>query len=260
MDGPFDHGITIGLSALLLCAAPPLSAAQEPSDRAEAEIRQAVVAYVEAFNKHDAKALASLWSPEAVYTIRTSGDQVVGRVAMEQEFAAIFSENENIRLEATTSSVQFVSPNIAVEHGTARILRSEAVPEQTTYTAVYMKRDGQWLLDRVREEEIPIHKSHYPQLKDLEWMVGRWVDGEGEDRIETTCQWTRNKNFMTRSFTLSLKDRIEMAGMQIVGWDPAAKQIRSWVFDSEGGFAEGVWRHEGDRWFVQQSGVLPDGA
>ena len=32
-----------------------------------------------------------------------------------------------------------------------------------------------------------------------------------------------------------------MTVTQRIGWDPAAKQIRSWEFDSEGGFGEGTW-------------------
>ena len=47
--------------------------------------------------------------------------------------------------------------------------------------------------------------------------------------------------------------------MQIIGWDAAAKQIRSWTFDSDGGFSEGQWTHKDDRWFVQKKGVLDDG-
>jgi hypothetical protein len=50
-----------------------------------------------------------------------------------------------------------------------------------------------------------------------------------------------------------------MAGMQIIGWDPAAKQIRSWTFDSDGGFAAATWTHKGNRWFVHKTGTLADG-
>ena len=91
-------------------------------------------------------------------------------------------------------------------------------------------------------------------------MIGTWVDQDEENRIETTCQWTKNQNFMTRWFTVSVRDRIDMAGVQIVGWDPAAKQIRSWVFDSDGGFGEGVWTKKDTRWYVQATGTLPDGS
>jgi hypothetical protein len=44
-----------------------------------------------------------------------------------------------------------------------------------------------------------------------------------------------------------------------IGWDPANETIRSWVFDSLGGFGEGSWRRDGNRWTVESTGVLPDG-
>jgi hypothetical protein len=50
-----------------------------------------------------------------------------------------------------------------------------------------------------------------------------------------------------------------MSGIQFIGWDPADKQIRSWVFDSDGGFGQGTWTNKGNRWYVQQTGVLADG-
>lgn len=51
----------------------------------KAAIRKAVEAYVAAFNRADAKALTALWSPEAVYTNPLSGEQVVGREAIERQ-------------------------------------------------------------------------------------------------------------------------------------------------------------------------------
>jgi hypothetical protein len=41
--------------------------------------------------------------------------------------------------------------------------------------------------------------------------------------------------------------------------DPHNEMVRSWVFDSEGGFGEGHWEKDGTRWAVESSGVLPDG-
>jgi hypothetical protein len=35
--------------------------------------------------------------------------------------------------------------------------------------------------------------------------------------------------------------------------------MRSWVFDSHGGFGEGNWQRDGNRWVVACAGVLPDG-
>ena len=92
-------------------------------------------------------------------------------------------------------------------------------------------------------------------------MIGSWVDKDDEDgaTIQTDCNWTKNKNFMTRAFAVIVRDKVDMSGMQIIGWDPAAKQIRSWVFDSDGGFYEGKWRRKDNRWIIQQTGTLPDG-
>lgn len=230
----------------------------------EAAIRKAVEAYVASFNSGDAKTLAAMWTPEAVYTNPLSGEQVVGREAIERQFAGIFAESKDAKLEAVTHSVQFVSPGVAVERGTATIIRAdqapeESAPEESEYTAIYVKRDGQWLLDRVTEEQVLEMPSHYQQLKDLEWLIGRWTDQDDQATVVTECNWTRNNNFLVRSFTVQIRDRIDMAGLQIIGWDPAAKQIRSWVFDSDGGFGQGTWKKKDNRWYVQQRGVLADG-
>ena len=235
-------------------AADPVSQADE-----EAAIREAVEAYVLAFNKGDAKAVAAMWSPEAVCINPLSDEQVVGREAIEKQMLETFAETKGIKLEATTNSIQFISPGVAVEHGTAKLTVADQTLENSEYTAVYVKRDRQWLLDRMTEEEIVVPPSQYEQLKGLEWMVGRWVDQDDKASVVSECKWARNNNFLVRNFEVQVRDRIDMSGMQIIGWDPVAKQIRSWVFDSDGGFGQGTWTKKENRWYVQQSGVLHDG-
>ena len=105
----------------------------------------------------------------------------------------------------------------------------------------------------------PPPPSHYEQLKELDWMVGSWIDQDENATIQTDCEWTKNKNFLTRSFAVLVGDQVSMSGMQIIGWDPANKQIRSWVFDSDGAFSEGKWKRKDNRWLIQQVGTLPDG-
>jgi len=252
--------IVLCVAILLSLRSAPLCGQEAVEPNAdEAAIRKGVEAYVAAFNKADAKALADFWSPEAVYLNRLTGEEVVGRVAIAEQFTALFKEQPGLKLEATTESIQFLSPNVAVEHGTAKFLSPKAVPEEVQYTAVYVKQGGRWLLDRVTDGTESAATSHYEQLKVLEWMIGSWVDEDENARIETECNWTKNRNFLTRSFAISVAGRLEMSGMQIVGWDPAAKTIRSWTFDSDGGFAEATWTHKKDRWFIHNHGVLADG-
>jgi uncharacterized protein (TIGR02246 family) len=240
----------------------PLAVAfgDEPNRQGEEEaIRKAVASYVEAFNRADADALAALWSPEAVYTNPISGIQVVGRTAIQAQFAGIFAESPGAKLEASTQSVQFISPAVAVEQGSAKLTEADQAPLESNYTAIYVKQNGQWLLDRVTEEDVVEVPSPYEHLKDLDWLVGRWMDQDDQATVVTECHWARNNSFLVRSFTVNVSDRIDMAGIQVVGWDPAAKQIRSWVFDSDGGFGQGTWTQKGNQWFVQQNGVLANG-
>ncbi len=227
----------------------------------EAAVRASGKAFLEAYNAGDAAALAALWSPQAVYMDPATGEATVGRDAIEEQFAAAFADKSGARLTVDVDSIEFVSPNVAIQRGAAHVLRAGDEPTDSNFTAVLVQRDGKWLLDRVSETEAAeLPQSHYEHLKDLEWMIGSWVDnGDPGITIHTDCAWTKSKNFMTRSFAVAVGDEVDMAGMQVVGWDPAAKQIRSWVFDSDGGFGEGRWTRKGKQWFIQATGTLPDG-
>lgn len=225
----------------------------------EAAVRETGTAYVTAFNGRDADALAGMWSPEAVYTNRITGEEVVGRPAIAEQFKALFEAAPELKLAVDVESIRFLSPGVAVENGTARFVPAQGEPEEVRYGAVYVKRDGKWLLDRVNDEAPEAVTSHYEQLQALEWLVGRWVDQDEHVRIETQCTWAKNQNFLIRSFTVAAGNQISMSGMQVIGWDAGDKKIRSWTFDSDGGTAEAVWSKQGNDWYVHNHGVLADG-
>lgn len=249
-------GILVACAAIV-CVCKTTFSADQVADQAAVE--KAIQSYTNAFNAGDAKSLAAHWSPDAIYINPLTSNQVEGRVAIAKEFELTLSQMKGMKLVVNVESIRFISPGVAVENGIAKMVSADGEAEESIYTAIHVKRDGKWLLDRVTEEDVPVVLSHYEQLKELEWMIGSWVDADDQSRIETTCQWTRNKNFITRSFTASVQDRIDLTGMQVIGWDESAKQIRSWVFDSDGGFAEGRWVKKGNRWYVTVTGTLHDG-
>lgn len=226
----------------------------------EAEILGAVDSYATAFNKGDAKALAAHWTENGEF-VTPGGDVLKGRQALEEDFTAYFKENAGVKLELVDTQIKMLSPHVASETGTARVILEGQEPSETTYEAIHVKTADGWRIDTVKEEEAAEPApTHYEQLQALEWMIGTWVDNSEEGiTVETTGRWTTNNNFIVRTFRVFIQDQIDFEGTQVVGWDPSAGAIRSWTFDSDGGFGTGRWSNQGDRWTVQALNVLPDG-
>ena len=89
--------------------------------------------------------------------------------------------------------------------------------------------------------------------------MGSWIDDSEAARVETSVTWTKNNTFLSYAFKVFAGELNELEGTQVLGWDPVRKTIRSWMFDSDGGFGEGVWTPRGDRWEVKLRQVLADG-
>jgi hypothetical protein len=98
-------------------------------------------------------------------------------------------------------------------------------------------------------------------LKELAWLIGNW-DNEGVDDIENSFKWDLNGHFILQTFILSSTDEDEEKPLtikQIIGWDPVQNRIRSWIFDSDGGFGRSLWLKINDAWYASTDFVTPDG-
>ena len=42
--------------------------------------------------------------------------------------------------------------------------------------------------------------------------------------------------------------------------EPIEKRIRSWIFDSDGGYGQAFWTRDGNRWLLKETRVSPDGS
>ena len=251
-------------AVVLLLAASPKRAKRNATPRAdtaaaETAIRAAVESYVAAYNRGDAQAVADHWGENAEWT-SPAGQTAVGRKAIAKAMEDLFAQNKGVTIEVSDVKVRLVTADVAMEEGNrARAVRRGCPPSDATYIAIHVQRDGKWKLDSVRETEIADTQQPGEGLRQLDWMIGEWVDSGPDAVVETNVQWTKNKTFLTASFRVSVPDMDDLEGTQVIGWDPKNETIRSWMFDSDGGFGEGVWTQKGDRWIVKFSQTLADG-
>jgi uncharacterized protein (TIGR02246 family) len=250
------------LSSMALVALTCAGAIADESPEADdvRQIEAEVADYVEAFNAKDAAALSKHWSDKGAYVRPSDGVRVVGRKAIEKEFKAAFGERPDAVLAVKIDTIRFVTSDVAIEEGVAVVTSPGATPTRTGYAAVHVKGNGQWQVDSIREADLAVAEEPAGnRLAELAWLVGDWIDQSETATVETSVTWTKNKTFLSYAFKVATGGSDELEGTQVIGWDPVKKTIRSWVFDSDGGFGEGVWTQNDDRWEVKLRQVLADG-
>jgi uncharacterized protein (TIGR02246 family) len=225
----------------------------------ESAIRATAAAFVQAFNRGDAKAVASLWTANGTVT-DDRGEVFKGRKAIEGQYVAFFKAFPGAKMEVAIQKIDFPASTMAVEEGVAQVVGEHAGPPVASrYTAVHAQEDGKWLMASVRESAIPL-PSGAKRLEPLGWLMGSWKTKSGDTTVETTFRWTVNKSFIQRDYSVRQKNgAVASSGTQIIGWDPQAGQIRSWSFDSSGGHGTSLWSGAPEGWLIESSGMLPDG-
>jgi uncharacterized protein (TIGR02246 family) len=223
----------------------------------EKTIRLADDAFVQEYNKADTKALLARFTEDAE-VVEEDGTRYRGHNLIEERLAETFAANPGVKLQLQTDVIQFLSPDVVKEEGRTVITPASGSPESRRHTALLVRRDGRWLISSIREEPDPMVTPH-DRLKELEWMIGEWVDEGSDSHVRVSCKWSEDDNFLIRTFTVKVQGKPVLTIHQRVGWDPLAQQIRSWEFDSEGGYGEGRWSRDGERWVIKHTGVRPEG-
>ena len=223
----------------------------------EAAIQQSLREYAEAYNKHDAAAAGAFWAENATHIDRVTGERTEGRAAIQADLAAYFESNPDAKLSAEIDSIRNITDQVAVVEGRSFVNVEGAEPEISNFSVIVSKSGDKWQLNTA--EELPASPVSPSNLKELEWLVGKWVDNTPDERIETDFRWSNSGNFLLRSFTRHSKEGSESLGTQIIGWDPRGQQIRSWTFHSDGAFGEATWSQNGDAWMTNTTNTLADG-
>lgn len=262
-----------GLLALFGTAALPLGRPADAADKAARKQKKAATssgdtnnrkvdragiqaqgeAFLKAFENGDAERVASFWTVDGEL-IGDDGSVYRGRAAIEKVYRELFRSTKKCRAEIQTQSLRFPSKDTAIEEGYFKVRVDKAEPTTSQYSILHVREGGKWLMAVVRE-----WPAKTVSLSDLEWLIGSWVAKREDTEVHTTYEWMWDKSFIRVQFTIRQKDR-PLRGFQMIGKDEASGQLRSWTFESEGGFGEATWIRDGKKWVLDSAGRLRDGS
>ena len=236
----------------------PAPPAVDPKRAADVEaIKKAGQEYMKVFEKGDAKALAAFWTEGGEFTAE-DGSVLRGRAAIEKSYADLFAKKEVRKVDMHIDALRFPSNDTAIVDATLRRRNAEGETVSSSWTHTLLVREGgQWRIAVVREWDRDV--GHDVTLKDLDWAIGTWVAGTKEKEVTIVYEWDENKAFIRGKFTVKDGGKIVESGQQFIGKDNNQGVIRSWIFQSDGGFGGGTWAKDGKSWTVESAGVLPDG-
>jgi uncharacterized protein (TIGR02246 family) len=221
-------------------------------------IDRLIKATVQAFNNRDAAAVAANWTSEGEY-VRNNGEVVRGRADIQKGYADFFKTLKGKpTLEAQPDSLRFTSADSAVSQVTLRLKNDQGELVGSSWrNATLVREGGQWKVAVVQEWDRD--NSFDDSLKDLDWLIGTWRMAGNDREVTTTYEWDENKVFIRGKYAVKEGAKVIESGTQLFGKDNADGGIRSWVFQSDGGFGGGLWTRDGKNWAVDFYGVAPDG-
>jgi len=241
-----------------LAIAPSGVYAAQGNDTELKAIRAAAAAYVKALEEGDSQALAAAWTADGEY-VDATGRALKARDLIASEFRDGHGDRGRPP-RVTVDRIRLAAPGVAIEDGhIVHAALSGERARRSRYTAVWVKKEGDWRLDSLRESVIPSAPRN-PRLEELAWLLGEFAGmAENGTKVVVSGTISRDGNYLLREFTITHPDHSRQSFSQRIGWDPLTKALKSWTFDSNGGYHEGLWKQQGESWIVNTNGVSPDG-
>jgi uncharacterized protein (TIGR02246 family) len=226
----------------------------------EAAIHKAAAAYNAAFAKGDADAVVAMWTPDAEF-IDDDGKVYRGRDTLAPLFTKSLPSYKGYKISGKLTSIRFVKPDVALVDGEQTFTPPQGESDVSRFTSVWVKTDGKWRIRSARDltPEPAGETVAGRYLRELDWMVGEWVNEGNDSSVHLKVSWGLNKAFLVMEYEVKHKKGAASKVAQWVGWDPLNEQIKSWVFDDQGGYGEALWTRSGNSWSSDSVGVLPDG-
>ena len=249
--------ILIGAVACILCLAISSSIACCQDDPSTAEINAASEKIAAAFNGGKADEIAAMFLAKGEL-IDEEGTVYQGPAEVKDLLTAFFEKFPGTQMKDEIESIRLVGP-VAIQEGTRITTTKDGSAARIRYISVLAKTDQGWRFASVRDFPDESMPAPGELLQPLEWLVGDWINEGADARVKINYRWSEDKNFILGDISVTKNDQTVMKSSQRIGWDPLLGKARSWLFDSDGGFADATWTQVGDTWVVRSSAVMPDG-
>ena len=228
------------LAAALAWGAGSQATAADTDADAEQPLREAAIAYAEAFNSNDMEALASQWAEQA--ELFEADQQLVGRDAIMAAIAASRARLPKAQMTIEIDDIHFIAASLARVSGR---LTMEAVKDgpriSSEFTSLRVLEDGQWLL-----AESIVLTAPQASLGDVSWMAGTWEGSSvAGEPISISISRELGGQAVISRITVGPADEPLLTAIDLIYADAITGRLRSWTFDSTGSRAEGVLMTDG---------------
>jgi uncharacterized protein (TIGR02246 family) len=222
-------------------------------------LRQASAALTAAFNHGNATDFAALFMPNAELA-DDAGNLHKGRKEIEALLTKFFDRFPGAQLQQQITSTRLLGSGLVIQDGVQTIMTKDGKEKSAhRFTAVLVHLEAGWFYATCQQSPDEQEPTLHERLEALAWLVGDWVDEATDAAVTISCQWSEDKNFLLGNFESRIGGKSGVKSTQRIGWDPLTQRVRSWVFDSDGGYGEGHWTQVDTSWIIKSTAVMPDG-
>ena len=225
----------------------------------DAAVKSLTDSLLTSYQKGDAKSFAAAFTTDGEY-LDPKGAVFHGRQAIENEFAAYFTAVPGTIIEMDLVTTRAIGTGVIAADGTTRFKKAPTAAVVLGQCHLVCTREGDELkIASLQEADVAQAASHHDQVSQLAWLQGEWI-GEGpRSHTHFSCRWDPSGNYLLRDFSIEVGGKKTVSGTQRIGYDPITGHLKIWVFDSAGGYSDGHFNRDGERWIVRTSGVTSDG-
>lgn len=240
-------------------AVPAQNGANNGLSPAEAEVAGAGKKLIDAFNQGNAAMATDMFLPDAEL-IDESGTVYLGKEEIGALIKSFFEKFPGVQSASEIESIRLVA-GLALVDGSRTMMDKDGKSfSLLRYTSIWKKTDAGYKIVSLRDVAEIVPPTPKEALEAIAWLVGSWVNEGSDGKVELEYRLAEDGNFLIGDVLVVGADgRQTMKSFQRIGWDAAQGTLRSWTFDSDGGWGESLWTPTEQGWILDSKATAPSG-